>query len=176
MNLLDHRRTPLWRVWEQAERLAAEEGVSLLDSEVIGLLPAAALLEVADHIGSASFHPAERRVDEAAGWLRIRRFDPDSCWKFALRRLAKARPTATDRCGGPACRRAPAVRGDAPAARLQQDDGGLVGDGRDGDLQAADGLQLGHAHLLEELVEVTAGCRRGLGQGQWHDHGGIELA
>jgi glutamate formiminotransferase len=94
MNLLDHRRTPLWRVWEQAERLAADEGVSLLDSEVIGLLPAAALLEVADHIGSASFHPAERRVHEAAGWLRIRRFDPGLLLEV---RLAQARDGAPDR-------------------------------------------------------------------------------
>ncbi len=77
MNILDHQRTPLWRVWEEAQRLAAEERVSLLDSELVGLLPAAALVEVADHIGSSTFHPAERRVAEAATWLRIRRFDPD---------------------------------------------------------------------------------------------------
>ena len=37
MNILDHERTPLWRVWEEAERLAAAERVSLLDSELIGL-------------------------------------------------------------------------------------------------------------------------------------------
>ncbi len=86
MNILDHQRTPLWRIWEEAQRLAAEERVSLLDSELVGLLPAAALVEVADHIGSSSFHPAERRVTEAAAWLRIRRFDPDMILEVRLER------------------------------------------------------------------------------------------
>jgi len=88
MNILDHEQTPLWRVWEEAERLAAEERVSLLDSELIGLAPAAALVEVADHIGSGSFHTAEQRLDEAAAWLRIRRFDPRMVIEV---RLAQAR-------------------------------------------------------------------------------------
>ncbi len=90
MNILDHQRTPLWRVWEEAQRLAAEEHVSVLDSELVGLLPAAALVEVADHIGSSTFHPAERRVTEAAAWLRIRRFDPDMILEVRLEQ-ARAR-------------------------------------------------------------------------------------
>lgn len=94
MNILDHRQTPLWRVWEEAQTLAAREGVSLLDSELIGLLPAAALVEVADHIGSGSFHPAERRVIEAASWLRIRRFDPSMILEVRLETMRqRARPT-----------------------------------------------------------------------------------
>ncbi len=88
MNILDHARTPLWRVWEEAERLASDERTSLLDSELIGLAPAAALVEVADHIDSGSFHPADRRISEAAGWLRIRRFDPNMVLEV---RLARAR-------------------------------------------------------------------------------------
>jgi len=88
MNILDHETTPLWRVWEEAERLAAAERVSLLDSELIGLAPAAALVEVADHIGSGSFHTAEQRLGEAAAWLRIRRFDPSMVLEV---RLAQAR-------------------------------------------------------------------------------------
>ncbi len=88
MNVLDHETTPLWQVWETAERLAAEERVSLLDSELIGLAPAAALVAVADHIGSGSFHTAERRLAEAAAWLRIRRFDPSMVLEV---RLAQAR-------------------------------------------------------------------------------------
>ncbi len=91
MNILDHKRTPLWRVWEEAERLAAAEHVSLLDSELIGLLPAAALVEVADHIGSGSFHPAERRVREAASWLRIRRFDPSMLLEVRLEQARQRR-------------------------------------------------------------------------------------
>jgi glutamate formiminotransferase len=88
MNILDHERTPLWRVWEEAERQAAEERVSLLDSELIGLVPATALVAVADRIGSGSFHTAEQRLYEAASWLRIRRFDPRMVLEV---RLAQAR-------------------------------------------------------------------------------------
>ncbi len=88
MNILDHEQTPIWRVWEEAERLAALEGVSLLDSELIGLAPARALVDVADHIGSATFHTAEQRLLEAAGYLRIRRFDPSMVLEV---RLAQAR-------------------------------------------------------------------------------------
>jgi glutamate formiminotransferase len=93
MNILDHSQTPLWRVWEEAERLAAEEGVSPLDSELIGLAPAAALVEVADHIGSGSFHTAEQRLQEAAGWLRIRRFHPSMVLEVRLAQVREqARP------------------------------------------------------------------------------------
>ena len=84
MNILDHEVSPLWRVWEEAERLAAEENVSLLDSELIGLVPAAALVAVADHIGSASFHTAEQRLMEAASYLRIRRYDPSMVLEVRL--------------------------------------------------------------------------------------------
>jgi glutamate formiminotransferase len=91
MNLLDHERTPIWHVWEEAERLAAKEGVSALDSELIGLIPAKALVDVADHIGSASFHTAEQRLLEAAAYLRIRRFDPDKVLEV---RLAEVRGQA----------------------------------------------------------------------------------
>ena len=90
MNVLDHQRTPLWRVWEKAEQLAAAEGVSILDSELIGLIPSAALLEVADHISVPVFHPPERRLTEAAGWLRIRRFDPGMALEVRLGRARQA--------------------------------------------------------------------------------------
>lgn len=88
MNILDHERTPLWLVWEEAERLAAAEGVGLLDSELIGLMPARALAQVADHIGSSAGHAAERRLSEAAGYLRVRGFDPGMVLEV---RLAQAR-------------------------------------------------------------------------------------
>ena len=84
MNILDHQRTPIWRVWDEAERLAAAESVSLLDSELIGLVPAKALVDVADHIGSGSFHTAEQRLHEAAAHLRIRRFDPSMVLEVRL--------------------------------------------------------------------------------------------
>jgi glutamate formiminotransferase len=88
MNVLDHRRTPLWRVWQEAEGLAADEGVSLTDSELIGLLPARALADVADHIGVPASDPAERRFLDAAGYLRMRDFEPGRVLEL---RLAQAR-------------------------------------------------------------------------------------
>ncbi|CAN5438978.1 glutamate formimidoyltransferase [soil metagenome] len=84
MNILDHVRTPLWRVWEEVARLAAAEGVPIADSELVGLAPAAALDAVADHLDvslppgrrtadEAPSDPAsERRRSEAAAWLRLR--------------------------------------------------------------------------------------------------------
>jgi glutamate formiminotransferase len=84
MNVLDHLRTPLWRIWETVERLARVEGVSMLDSELIGLAPAAALTDVADHIGVASGRSLDDRVREAASWLRIRRYDPGMILELRL--------------------------------------------------------------------------------------------
>ena len=88
MNVLDHHRTSLWRIWETVDGLARQEGVSMLDSELIGLAPAAALLDVADHIGVASGRPIDERVREAAEWLRIRRYEPGMVLEL---RLAAAR-------------------------------------------------------------------------------------
>lgn len=75
MNLLDHSVTPIWRVWETVRAQAADEGVELRESELIGLCPLAALLDVADHIG-AHEGTDEERAKEAASWLRIRNFSP----------------------------------------------------------------------------------------------------
>ena len=50
MNLLDFRVTPLWRVWETVRAEAAEDGIELHESELIGLAPLAAFLDVADHV------------------------------------------------------------------------------------------------------------------------------
>ncbi|MBA2755952.1 MAG: glutamate formimidoyltransferase, partial [Chloroflexi bacterium] len=49
MNLLDFAVTPLWRVWDTVRELAAQDGVALLESELIGLAPLASLLAVAEH-------------------------------------------------------------------------------------------------------------------------------
>ena len=74
MNVLDFARTPLWRVWEEVVALASAEGVSVRDSELIGLLPTAALEDVAGHIGSGGVRADEERLRTAASWLRIRDF------------------------------------------------------------------------------------------------------
>ena len=60
MNLLDFGVTPLWRVWETVRAEAAEDGVELAESELIGLAPLAAFLDVADHAGAPSRRPRSR--------------------------------------------------------------------------------------------------------------------
>ena len=76
MNLLDHERTPLWRVWEEASTLASRAGVAIIDSELIGLVPAAALDAVADHIGADPTISTTARHALAGDWLGIRDFEP----------------------------------------------------------------------------------------------------
>ena len=50
MNLTDYRITPMSRVFAWVERQAAERGVAILESEVIGLLPRDAFDEAAAHV------------------------------------------------------------------------------------------------------------------------------
>jgi glutamate formiminotransferase len=76
MNLLDFRVTPLWRVWETVRAEAAEDGTDLFESELIGLAPVAAFLDVADHVEAPSDAPVEERLAAAATWLRLRDFSP----------------------------------------------------------------------------------------------------
>ncbi|HEV8546734.1 MAG TPA: glutamate formimidoyltransferase [Candidatus Limnocylindrales bacterium] len=76
MNILDFRTTPLWRVWETVRAEAAEDAVELAESELIGLAPLAALLDVADHAGAAPDAPIEERLAVAAGFLNLRDFSP----------------------------------------------------------------------------------------------------
>lgn len=47
MNLTNYEKTPLFRVFECVRREAARYGVSVLESEIIGLVPAAALTQTA---------------------------------------------------------------------------------------------------------------------------------
>ena len=60
MNVLDFRVTPLWRVWETVRAEAAEDGIELAESELIGLAPVAAFLDVADHVEAPDDAPVER--------------------------------------------------------------------------------------------------------------------
>ena len=76
MNLLDFSVTPLWLVWETVRDLAAEDGVELAESELIGLAPLAALLAVADRAGAPAEDPVETRLAGAASFLRLRDFSP----------------------------------------------------------------------------------------------------
>ncbi len=76
MNLLDFAVTPLWLVWESVAALAAQDGVGLAESELIGLAPLAALLAVADRADAPSEDPVEVRLAAAATYLRLRDFSP----------------------------------------------------------------------------------------------------
>jgi glutamate formiminotransferase len=76
MNLLDFGVTPMWLVWDSVRELAAEDGVEVAESELIGLAPLAALLGVAERAGAAATDPVEARLASAAGYLRLRDFSP----------------------------------------------------------------------------------------------------
>jgi glutamate formiminotransferase / 5-formyltetrahydrofolate cyclo-ligase len=76
MNLLDFAVTPMWLVWDTVRELAAEDGVELAESELIGLAPLTALLGVAERAGSAAADPVEERLAAAAGYLKLRDFSP----------------------------------------------------------------------------------------------------
>lgn len=88
MNLLDYSTTSLWRVWEAVATLAAEAGVVPAESELIGLAPLAALLDVADHAGAPADASVEERLAAAAAFLRLRDFSPLQALEL---RLAAAR-------------------------------------------------------------------------------------
>ena len=76
MNLLDFRTTPLWQAWEAVSELAAEDGVELAESELIGLAPLAAFLDVADRAGMSGDAPTDDRLAAAARAIRLRDFSP----------------------------------------------------------------------------------------------------
>ncbi len=76
MNLLDFAVTPLWMVWDAVRDLAAEDGISPAESELIGLAPLASLLAVADHAGASTDDPVEERLAAAADYLRLRDYSP----------------------------------------------------------------------------------------------------
>jgi glutamate formiminotransferase len=49
MNLTNYEQTPIFRVFDLVQREAARYGVQVLESEIIGLIPEAALLSAAAH-------------------------------------------------------------------------------------------------------------------------------
>jgi glutamate formiminotransferase len=49
MNMVDYIKTPLYRVFDVIEREAKRYGVNVVGSEIVGLLPMAALIDVADY-------------------------------------------------------------------------------------------------------------------------------
>ncbi len=49
MNMVDYTKTPLFRVFDMIEREANRYGVNVIGSEIIGLVPTAALVDCADY-------------------------------------------------------------------------------------------------------------------------------
>ena len=92
MNVLDFTTTPLWVVWETVRDVAAEDGVELAESELIGLAPLAAFLAVADRAGSPAEDPIERRLAAAAGFLRLRDFSPMQALELRLEAARASEP------------------------------------------------------------------------------------
>lgn len=90
MNLLDFETTPLWRVWEEVRAVAAEDGVGLRESELIGLAPLAAFLDVADHAGVAREAGVDARFAAAATALQLRDADPMMALELRLEAVRTA--------------------------------------------------------------------------------------
>jgi glutamate formiminotransferase len=58
INLTNHEKTPMFRVFEAVKQEAARYGVTILESEIVGLVPEAALIGTAEHaLQLASFTP-----------------------------------------------------------------------------------------------------------------------
>jgi glutamate formiminotransferase len=90
MNVTNYEQTPMFRVFDLVRREAERHGVSVLESEIIGLVPAAALLASAAH------------------YLQIERFRPGQILET---RLGETQPAASS---SPSERRAGAM----PNARI----------------------------------------------------------
>jgi glutamate formiminotransferase / 5-formyltetrahydrofolate cyclo-ligase len=94
MNILDFNVAPVWLVWETVRDVAAEDGVELAESELIGLAPLAAFLAVAERVDAPPDDPVERRLAAAADYLRLRDFSPMQALEL---RLEAARATGPRR-------------------------------------------------------------------------------
>jgi glutamate formiminotransferase / 5-formyltetrahydrofolate cyclo-ligase len=84
MNVLDFGVTPLWLVWETVRDVAAEDGVDLAESELIGLAPLASFLAVADRAGAPRDDDIEDRLAAAADFLQLRDFSPMQALELRL--------------------------------------------------------------------------------------------
>ena len=93
MNILDFRTTPLWRVWETVRAEAAEDGIELAESELIGLAPLAAFLDVADHADAPTDASTEQRLKAAARFLKLRDFSPLQALELRLEAARSAAGT-----------------------------------------------------------------------------------
>lgn len=71
INLTHFEKTPIFRVFETVKREAARYGVTVLESEIVGLVPSAAL------------------IDAAQFYLQLERFSPDQILETKIRKMAE---------------------------------------------------------------------------------------
>ena len=63
MNLTNYEKTPMFRVFEAVKHEAARYGVNVLESEVVGLVPAAALISTAEYLLQLEGFKAEQVLE-----------------------------------------------------------------------------------------------------------------
>jgi glutamate formiminotransferase len=63
MNLTNFEKTPIFRVFDVVTREAARYGVQVLESEIVGLVPAAALVATAEYFLQLSAFKAEQVLE-----------------------------------------------------------------------------------------------------------------
>ena len=71
MNLTNYEKTPIFRVFETVKREADRYGVRVLESEIVGLVPAAALNAVAEYYLQIAGFSAEQVLEN-----KLRSGDP----------------------------------------------------------------------------------------------------
>jgi glutamate formiminotransferase len=68
MNLTNYEKTPLYRVFDLVKREAERYGVQVLESEIVGLVPSAALTQTAEYFlrleGFSANQVLEKKLDE----------------------------------------------------------------------------------------------------------------
>lgn len=84
VNLLNYKITPLYRVFEEADKFARESGVRVTGSELVGLIPLEAILQVGRHFlqkqGSSTGVSEKELVRVAAqslGMNEVSEFNPE---------------------------------------------------------------------------------------------------
>jgi len=77
MNLTNYEKTPMFRVFETVKREAARYGVNVLESEIVGLVPTAALVASAQYLLQLdAFEPAAQVLE-----TRLRQAQPEQVEK-----------------------------------------------------------------------------------------------
>ena len=91
MNLTNYEKTPIFRVFEAVKREAERYGVAVLESEIVGLVPAAALVDDgAARPAARTVHAGADSGDTAAGHTLVCVLGDDACHAHAPLGAAEA--------------------------------------------------------------------------------------